>query len=75
MFYTAAEMEDSEPASGDFMVLDSTTREGGFGPSDATEEQLVNERSAAIFKLCGICGPDNGTRKPLRIVVVGKHGG
>ena len=57
------------------MVLDSTTREGGFGPSDATEEQLVNERSAAIFKLCGICGPDNGTRKPLRIVVVGKHGG
>ena len=56
------------------MVLNSTTQETGSEWGGATAERQVNERNAAIFKLCGICGPDDGTRRPLRIVVVGKHG-
>ena len=67
-------MDDTGPQSGDFMVLDSTTQEKGSESGGAAAERLANERHAAIFKLCGICGPDDGTRRPLRIVIVGKHG-
>ncbi|KAK7095164.1 uncharacterized protein [Littorina saxatilis] len=67
--------DDMEPTSGDFMVLDSTTDREGLSPGEQFGvERQEHQRSEAITRLCGMCGTDDGYARPLRVVVVGKHG-